>query len=221
MSNQVRESGRLSSRARRVFLSMASPFGFGGDPKLFCSLDTVNLPPMMGRADAAFEAAFRIVENSGFFDLNDEERLARYRTLRKLLTCARENVEALSALQKSGKRMSFGELAQAYGYLERISGVLCDFLQSQIDVMNFSGRRFGKNTAHPETVSADPELDIFRLMKDFLLGQKDEFDNLRGEFRKLLPDQELERYNKAYSEYVPLYTAMADAPSAAAEEGGR
>ena len=57
MSNQVRESGRLSSRARRVFLSMASPFGFGGDPKLFCSLDTVNLPPMMGRADAAFEAA--------------------------------------------------------------------------------------------------------------------------------------------------------------------
>ena len=212
-SNQVRESGRLSSRARRVFLSMASPFGFGGDPKLFCSLDTVNLPPMMGRAEAAFEAARRIVENSGFFDLNDEERLVRYRTLHTLLACARENAEGLSALQKDGKRKSLGELAQAYGYLERISGVLCDFLQSQIDVMNFSGKTFGKNGAHAETVSTDPELDIFRLMKDFLLGQKAEFEQLREEFKKLLPDQEMERYSKAYSEYSTLYTAMADSPA--------
>ena len=204
MSSQVRETGKLSSRARRVFLSMASPFGFGSDPKLFCSLDTVNLPPMMGRADAAFEAALRIVEDSGFFDLNDEARLARYRTLRTLLGCARENAEALAALRKNGKRLSLDELAQAYGYLERLSGVLCDFLRSQIDALNFTGRTFGKGSARPETVSADPELDIFRLMKDFLLGQKDEFDRLRGEFKKLLPAQELERYSKAYTEFTSL-----------------
>lgn len=208
MSSQVRDSGKLSSRARRVFLSMASPFGFGSDPKLFCSLETVNLPPMMGRADAAFEAALRIVEDSGFFDLNDEVRLARYRTLRTLFGCARENAEALAALRKSGKRVSFDELTQAYGYLERLCGVLCDFLRSQIDVMTFSGRTFGKSAARPEAVSADPELDIFRLMKDFLLGQKNEFDRFRGDFKKLLPAQELERYTKAYTEFTSYYAAM-------------
>ena len=186
---------------------MASPFGFGSDPKLFCSLETVNLPPMMGRADAAFEAALRIVEDSGFFDLSDEIRLARYRTLRDLLGCARENAEALAVLRKSGKRISLDELAQAYGYLERLSGVLCDFLQSQIDAMSFSGRTFGKNSTRPEAVTADPELDIFRLMKDFLLGQKAEFDRLRGDFKKLLPAQELERYSKAYSEFSAFYAA--------------
>lgn len=208
MSSQIREKSKLSSRARRVFLSMASPFGFGSDPKLFCGLNTVNLPPMMGRSDAAFEAALRIVEDSGFFDLTDEVRLARYRTLRDLLGFARENAAALSALPKSEKRASFDELAQAYGYLEQLSGVLCDFLRSQIDVMSFSSRTFGKNSARPETVSADPELDIFRLMKDFLLGQKNEFDRIRGDFKKLLPAQELERYSKAYTEFTSFYAAM-------------
>ena len=99
-------------------------------------------------------------------------------------------------------------MAQAYGYLEKLSGVLCDFLQSQIDVLNFTGRTFGKSAARPETVSADPELDIFRLMKDFLLGQKDEFDRLRGDFKKLLPAQELDRYSKAYTEFTSRYSAM-------------
>lgn len=193
---------------------MASPFGFGSDPKLFCGLDTVNLPPMMGRADAAFEAALRIVEDSAFFDLSDEERQARYRILRTLFGCARENSEALAVLRKSGKRVSFEELAQAYGYLERLSGVLCDLLQCQLDAMSFSGRTFGKNSTRPEAVSADPELDIFRLMKDFLLGQKDAFDRLRGDFKKLLPAQELERYSKAYAEFTSFYAAMStDTPS--------
>ena len=214
MSSQVRETAKLSSRARRVFLSMASPFGFGSDPKLFCSLDTVNLPPMMGRADAAFEAALRIVEDSAFFDLSDEDRLDRYRMLRTLFGCARENSEALAVLRKSGKRISFDELAQAYGYLERLGGVLFDLLQCQLDAMSFSGRTFGRSPTRPETVSADPELDIFRLMKDFLLGQKNEFDRLRGDFKKLLPAQELERYSKAYTEFTSFYAAMsADKPS--------
>lgn len=198
------------SRARKAFLAMASPFGFGADNKLFNSPAAVNLPPKMGRADAAFEFAVKIMEDSSFMEYSDSARLLRYSSLRDLFACARENSEALSLLsRRMGKKVSFSELAACFEFMERVSGILYDLLRNQTEALHSPHKVFADFFRRMESDSADPELELFRMLKNFYFENKTLIADLRTKFRNLLPAHETERYQKSYDEYVRCYGELA------------
>jgi len=86
-------------KVRRNMLRMTSPVGFGDDSaKGFGSLSAINVPPWLARADAAYDRAVRLLQDSvppGSSGEAPGARLGFWRGVRSILQESEENLASI------------------------------------------------------------------------------------------------------------------------------
>ncbi len=205
----------LLAKVKNAFLTMTSPSGYGTDVRLFCTIHTVNIPPMAGRADAAYERACAILR-SNILVLPDEERHRRYEDLVTLFGTASKQCRIAEAnLKRAGKDLPIHEISVYFEYLLKMS-------QSLLNIMKFRsatqtadpvlkdmlGKVLITGAQTPEDVLEDTELQLSHAMLDFVTANDPAVSKQRNRFKRLLQKTELERYNNAYQEYVRYYSKV-------------
>ena len=99
MSDATGSGSQRLEKVRRNMLRMTSPDGFGDDSaKEFGSLSAINVPPWLARADASFDRAVRLIQDStppGPSAPAPTVRLEYWRAVRSLLQESEENLASI------------------------------------------------------------------------------------------------------------------------------
>ena len=202
----------LLAKVKNAILSMTSPSGYGADVKLFRSIHTVNIPPMMARADAAYERACAVLKTN-ILAQEDHIRMNVYRDLAVLFRTASENVKtSMTRARRAGKTLPLPELGIYYGFLCETSELLYQACLHQTKIASADpklkdmlGRTLLSAAQSPDEILEDNELRLVHALSDFIAANDPLCGRMRVKFKHLLPKPEAERYQRSYSEYTACY----------------
>lgn len=211
----------LLAKVKNAILSMTSPSGYGADVRLFCSIHTVNIPPMIARAEAAYERACAILKTN-ILAQQEQVRTAVYRDLANLFKTASENVEtAVIRARKAGKTLPLPEIGIYYGFLRETSELLYQTCLHQTKIASADpklkdmlGRTLLAAAQSPDEILEDNELRLVHALSDFIAANEPQCSRMRTKFKHLLPKTEAERYQNAYNEYTACYRSSGVFPAA-------
>ena len=211
----------LLAKVKSAILSMTSPSGYGTDARMFCSIHTVNIPPMIARAEAAYERACAILKTN-ILAQEDSVRTAVYHDLAALFRTASENVEtAIKRARKAGKTLPLPELGIYYRFLYETSALLHQSCLHQAKIASADsklkdmlGRTLLAAAQSPDEILEDNELRLVHALSDFIAANDPLCVKMRTKFKHLLPRPEAERYQNAYSEYTACYRDFGVLPAA-------
>lgn len=208
-------------RAKRAFLQMTTPTGFGSENGLYCSIHLVNIPPMMARVFAIHKCLHAFCSGDAALDFADaEERLdSVYDKLHGFALCCHQNMSEVIALsRKAGKDLLLGELPEFYFRLAELTGTLMSMAELHTRVTRAGG---GKNRSDfdlilsrltsagsevPELFLAGQEVKMYHFLRDYLKVNYSTMERYHVRFRSHLPKPEQERYNKAFTEFTKVYS---------------
>ena len=202
----------LLAKVKNAILSMTSPSGYGVDVRLFRTIHTVNIPPMMARADAAYERACAILKTN-ILAQEDRVRTRVYRDLAVLFRTASENVKtSISRARRAGKALPLPELGIYYGFLCETSELLYQACLHQAKIASADpklkdmlGRTLLAAAQSPDEILEDNELRLVHALSDFIAANDPLCGRMRLKIKHLLPKPEAERYQRSYSEYTACY----------------
>lgn len=212
-------------RAKRAFLQMTTPIGYGSENGLYCNIHLVNIPPMMARVFAIHKYLYALCGGDAALDFADaEERLDTiYQKLSELANSCKENMEEVLVLsRKAGKELLLGELPEFYSRLAELADMLvktADFhtkatqassgkKRSDFDAILNRFTSMGGDV--PELFLAGQEVKLYHFLHDFLKSNYHTMERYHVRFRSHLPKPEQERYNKALAAFSKIYPYQGD-----------
>ena len=220
MSAEQRKVSVLE-RAKRAFLQMTTPTGFGSENGLYCSIHLVNIPPMMARVFAIHKHIYALCGGDSVLDFAAaEERLDTvYRKLHELAMCCHDNMNEVIALsQKTGKELMLGELPEFYWRLSELTATLLNAAElhtrvtraagskSRSDFDLILGRLSSQGGEVPELFLSNQEVKLYHFVHDYLKANYHTMERYHIRFRSHLPKPEQERYNKAFTLFTEIYS---------------
>ncbi len=218
MTAQQHESISVLERAKRAFMNMTSPAGYGADNRLFSSIHMVNIPPILARVTAAYERLYALTAGDSGVNYADGEDAADtvYRGIHDLTRICNTNLhEAQLLAQRAEKKLPWGDLPLYFSRLEQISASLLLLASCHTTVVKTQQdsafgtmlKRTEVSGEVPEMILAEQEMKLYHLIRDFVRENHSYVTKQRIRFRNLLPHKELERYMKAYEEFVKVYAS--------------
>ena len=220
MSAEQRKVSVLD-RAKRAFLQMTTPIGYGSDTGLYCGIHMVNIPPMMARVFAIHKYLYALCGGDAAIDFAAaEERLdSVYRKLYEMAACCRENMNEVLAMSRSaGKDLLLGELPEFYSRMADLAETLVKLADFHTKATQAAGNkkrsdfdmilsRFSaKGNDVPELFLAGQEVKLYHFFHDFLKSNYHTMERYHLRFKNHLPKPEQERYNKAFLAYSKIYS---------------
>lgn len=223
MSDAKGSGSQRLEKVRRNMLRMTSPVGFGDDSeaKGFGSLSAINVPPWLGRADAAYDRAvllFRIPDSPGAASPVPETRLAYWRIVRSLLQESEENLASIHHVFEQAEEIPLDVTV----YLAFVRFLLR--LVSQIAMAARSGTelaadarsfpaplfpaQFHDMLADAGTIFTASEGRIRKFALDSLEIAAPAIDKIREDCRKAMPKVAKERYERAFEAFTAHFAAM-------------
>lgn len=220
-------------RAKRAFLQMTTPIGYGSENGLYCNIHLVNIPPMMARVFAIHKYLYALCGGDAALDFTDaEERLDTvYHKLSDLAVVCKENMDEVLVLsRKTEKDLLLGELPEFYSRLAELAEMLAktaDFhtkatlasggkKRSDFDLILSRIPTMGGDV--PELFLAGQEVKLYHFLHDYLKSNYHTMERYHIRFRSHLPKPEQERYNKSFAAFSKIYSYQ-EKPFTATEAG--
>lgn len=212
----AKSGGTILEKVKRNFMRMTSPTEFGSGGKAFGSVLTMNIPPDLARADAAFERASELLRSRPP-DLPDEERPELYAAVLELL----DDVERLlskCAMAVEGSKLDFDVslYLEMERFVKRIVRLLhqvslqqkvLDF-ESKIFIPPYFGSAFQTAFSEADPIFSACELNAYRFLRGCLDAAEPGIHKLRDHQKRFLSRSELDRYVRAYEEYSRHYAKV-------------
>ena len=215
-------------KVRRNMLRMTSPDGFGDDSaKEFGSLSAINVPPWLARADASFDRAVHLIQDStppGNSAPAPMVRLEYWRTVRTLLQESEENLASIHHIfEKAGEIPLDVSVYLAFArFLLRLVMQLAMAARSGVelaaDARSFPSplfpAQFQSTLADAEAVFTASEGRIRQFALDSLALAAPALDKIRSDCRKALPKVAKERYERAFAAFTEHFSHFGEDTSA-------
>ncbi len=204
---------QMLDKVKRSFLRMSTPFEFGGNEIHFNTPLSVNIPPVLARADAAYDRACAILTGNIFAHIL-EERAFFYQTAKDLLTEAAEKYEsALRIIKLEKKRFQAAPIAAYYHFLAGKAAILFALVKGT-ESLGLDGEIFSDSFgAHiPDSLHAadslltECEMNLFHFLEDLLHRTDSHVKDFREKTIKDMSKSDLARYAKAYAEYTVIFS---------------
>ena len=215
-------------KVRRNMLRMTSPDGFGDDSaKEFGSLSAINVPPWLARADASFDRAVRLIQDStqpGPSAPPPMTRLEYWRTVRTLLQESEENLASIHHVFEKAEEIPLDvSVYLAFArFLLRLVMQLAMAARSGVelaaDARSFPSplfpARFQDTLADAEAVFTASEGRIRQFAITSLELAAPALDIIRSDCRKALPKVAKERYERAFAAFTEHFSHFGEETSA-------
>lgn len=176
------------------------------------SLCKLNLPPLMGRRDAAFDSV-AVLGSSEILKFSDLERLAIYRQAIELLESAKQDCGRIASAMTSPD--SLRRERSLADYLEAMRchlAVMVDAVQLGNQVMNgvvISGgiveAPSASDIAESEMICRDTEAGFIGRLRSMIERVQVRITRYREYARRSFSPENAERYNSAYNYYMKVY----------------
>ncbi len=212
----AKSGGTILEKVKRNFMRMTSPTEFGSGDKSFGSVLTMNIPPDLARADAAFARASELLRNRPP-DLPDEERPELYSSVLELL----DDVERLlskCAMAVEGSTLDFDVslYLEMERFVKRIVRLLhqvslqqkvLDF-ESKIFIPPYFGAAFQTAFSEADPIFSGCELNSYRFLRGCLDAAEPGIQKLRDHQKRFFSRSDQDRYSRAYEEYSRYYAKV-------------
>ena len=181
----------------------------------------MNLPPLMGRRDAAYDEAAKMLTDD-FFSVGGESRRRSYRRIGALLRCAEEDTHAILALLSSPDTMVrerkllafFNMLAKTVTALEWFVELEATvFSDGDEQLRDFKAVQTGAELARGERMVAETEQDIVNQLRNFFERTQPRVMHYRGYARKSFSRDNAARYERALEFYTGVYGGECGLPA--------
>lgn len=196
---------------------MSSPHEFGNREKSFDTILSMNVPAMLGRADAAYIRAVELLRASPFVAGSEgsSERTARYTSVYTLLNEARTNVENAVRAAKSDKRpIEYSAFLAEINFLcGMIHSLLCTSkVLGECDILAQKNIPSTKKSAASlyeiEEKYLEFELTSYHLALDTAEAGAKTAHSVSEHQKKLFSKADLERYKKAFEAFTDHYRML-------------
>ncbi|MBP5585917.1 MAG: hypothetical protein J6Y92_06145 [Lentisphaeria bacterium] len=215
-------------KVRRNMLRMTSPAGFGDDgAKEFGSLSAINVPPWLARADAAYDRAVRLIQDStppGSSAPAPTIRLEYWRTVRTLLEESEENLASIHHVFEKAEEipLDVSVYLAFVRFLLRLVMQIAMAARSGVelaaDARSFPSplfpARFQDTLTDAEAVFTASEGRIRQFAIDSLALTSSAVDKIRSDCRKALPKVAKERYDRAFAAFTDHFSHFGEDTSA-------
>ena len=215
-------------KVRRNMLRMTSPAGFGDDgAKEFGSLSAINVPPWLARADAAYDRAVRLIQDStppGSSAPAPTIRLEYWRTVRTLLEESEENLASIHHVFEKAEEipLDVSVYLAFVRFLLRLVMQIAMAARSGVelaaDARSFPSplfpARFQDTLTDAEAVFTASEGRIRQFAIDSLALTSSAVDRIRSDCRKALPKVAKERYDRAFAAFTDHFSHFGEDTSA-------
>ena len=207
-------------KVRRNMLRMTSPAGFGDDSaKEFGSLSAINVPPWLARADASYDRAVRLIQDSappGPAAPAPEVRLEFWRTVRSLLQESEENLASIHHVFEKAEEVPL-DVSVYLAFVRflvrlvmQISMAARSGVELAADARSFPSplfpAQFQDTLADAEAVFTASEGRIRQFALDSLALASPAIDTIRSDCRKALPKIAKERYERAFAAFTEHFS---------------
>ena len=233
MSDAKGSGSQRLEKVRRNMLRMTSPVGFGDDSeaKGFGSLSAINVPPWLGRADAAYDRAirlFRVPDSPGANASVPEMRLAYWRTVRSLLLESEENLASIHHVFEQAEEipLDVSVYLAFVRFLLRLVSQIAMAARSGVelaaDARSFPAplfpAQFQDMLADAGAIFTASEGRIRKFALDSIEIAAPAIDRIREDCRKAMPKVAKERYERAFQAFTAHF---ADMGGGDADNGGK
>ena len=177
------------------------------------ALGKMNLPPLMGRRDAAYDEAAKML-TCDLFASGEEQRRHSYRRIGALLRCAEEDTSAIIALLSSPDTLVrerkllafFSMLAKTVAALEWFVELESSvFSEGDEQLRDFKAVQTGAELARGERMVAETEQDIVNQLRNFFERTQPRVMHYRGYARKSFSPDNAARYQRSLDFYTGVY----------------
>ncbi len=173
----------------------------------------MNLPPLMGRRDAAYDEASRMLADD-LFASGEELRRDSYKRIGELLRCAADDTTAILALLSSPdtavrerKLLAFfSMLAKTVAALEWFVELESSVFRDGDDALrDFKAVQTGAELARGERMVAETEQDIVNQLRNFFERTQPRVMHYRSYARKNFSHDNAGRYERSFLFYLKVY----------------
>lgn len=190
-------------------------------PRRANTLGKMNLPPLMGRRDAAYDEAAKMLTGD-LFAFGEEERRRRYRRIGTLLRCAEADTAAiLELLSSPDTTVRERKLGAFFNMLAKTVTALEWFIELESTVFSdgdeqlrdFKAVQTGAELARGERMVAETEQDIVNQLRNFFERTQPRVMHYRGYARKSFSPDNAERYERSLNFYSGVYGGDGELPA--------
>ncbi len=191
---------------KRSFMRMTSPQGFGSGKKVFSSILTMNIPPLLGRASAAVQVTEEILNSRKLATGTDRERAELYAAALELLketaVCATE-AEQCAKAEKTPL-----DLTAFRAYTDFLSGTLNSLLaiaqgQTLKEVPGLPALKTELQTGND--IYAGTEKPLLDFLCSAMAHSAREFAEKRDAYKQNMPQEAADRFDKARAAFTGVY----------------
>lgn len=192
-------------------------------------LGKMNLPPLMGRRDAAYDEASRMLADD-LFAAGEELRRSSYKRIGGLLRCAAGDTTAiLSLLSSPDTAVRERKLLAFFSMLAKTVAALEWFVELESSVFrdgddalrDFKSVQTGAELARGERMVAETEQDIVNQLRNFFERTQPRVMHYRSYARKNFSPDNAGRYERAFMFYLKVYHDGGEVADAGALWDGR
>ena len=203
-------------KVRRNMLRMTSPDGFGDDSaREFGSLSAINVPPWLARADAAYNRAVQLIQDSappGQSAPSPETRLEYWRKVKSILQESEENLASIHHVFEKAEEipLDVSVYLAFVRFLIRLVMQVTMAARSGVelaaDARSFPSpvfpASFQDTLADAEEVFTASEGRIRQFALDSLKLASPAIDKIRSDCQSALPKVAKERYGRAFTAFT-------------------
>lgn len=192
----------------------------------------MNIPPLMGRRDAAYDRAEQLLSEN-LFSHPDQERKEIYLQAVSMLEIAIRDTEAIvTALYRDDKSFKETKFLRYLVMLKNTVQAANDLVEHELSLFKeeellseFIGNDITGPLRKTDEIFGESEMSIAQCVSELQRISRPQINRYRDYSRKSFSRSNLERYNKAFNEFCRIFappttgssspeTVAADMPSA-------
>jgi len=176
-------------------------------------LNVMNLPALMAKRDAAYDRAVQILK-SDLFSLSEEKRHYIYEVITQLLSIAIESTTQTMTGKEGRNSETDGILKYLFMLNARVmlaasmASHELTLYEEEISISNFFGSEIVPHLRATDTLYSNFEMEIYHSITEFIERAEPAVKKYRTYIKRSISKNNLNRYVKAFNEYMGLYVAM-------------
>jgi hypothetical protein len=176
-------------------------------------LIAMNVPPLMGRRDAACQCITELLKTD-LFALADAERSDFYKKTLKLVDLILESTAEISAATGELKNERESRLIAYFSLLSELIQAALALVEPVVilqndesNISNMLGGNSSTQIRQLEDVLSESEINIIQALNEFIEISQTQIAMEREFSMKSLPRQNQEKYSKSFEEFMRLHRA--------------
>jgi len=173
----------------------------------------MNIPPLMGRRDAAYDRAEQLLNNNLFAN-RDQERKEIYLKAVSMLEIAIRDTEAIvTALYQDDKGFKETKFLRYLAVLKNTVQAANDLVEHELSLFKeedmlseFIGNDITGQLRKTDEIFGESEMSIAQCVSELQTISRSQITRYREYSKKSFSRHNLERYSKAFNEFSRIYT---------------